>query len=229
MIVTADYSQIELRMMAQLSGDRLLMSVYRRNLDAHRQTAALVNEVSLEEVTKAMRQSAKPVNFGLIFGMGAKRLVEYAMSAYGVVLSLKEAEGFRERFFDGYSGVRSWHHKTLENGKKTGISRTMSGRIRYLEETAYSEHLNTPVQGSCADGLKASLPNVYQRLKKYGGRAKLVHMVHDEIEIESGDDPEELESIKQDLVDGMTEGMQQFLSDVPVVVDAAYGKSWAEH
>lgn len=229
MIVTADYSQIELRMVAQLSGDRLLHEVYRKKEDAHRQTAALVNDVALEEVTKGMRQSAKPVNFGLIFGMGAPRLVEYAMSAYGVVMSLQQAEKFRERYFEGYAGVRAWHRRVLAEGKKSGISRTLSGRIRYLEETDYSEHLNTPVQGSCADGLKASLPLVYQRLKKYGGRAKLVHMVHDEIEIESGDDPEELEAVKQDLVDGMTEGMSQFLTDIPVVVDAAFGKSWAEH
>jgi DNA polymerase-1 len=228
-IVVADYSQIELRLVAQISGDRLLMEVYRKGLDAHRQTAALVNEVALDMVTKSMRQSAKPVNFGLCYGMGAEKLVLYAMSAYGIALKLEDAERFRKRYFQGYSGVKAWHQRTMSQGKRTGVSRTLSGRIRYLQEDAHNEILNTPVQGSGADGLKASLPLVYERLKKYGGRAKLVHMVHDEIVIEADDDPDELEAIKTDLEEGMKEGMQPFLPDVPVVVEGAYGDSWAEH
>jgi DNA polymerase I len=228
-IVVADYSQIELRLVAQISMDRLLMEVYRKGLDAHRQTAALVNAVALDEVTMDMRQSAKPVNFGLCYGMGAERLVLYAMQAYGIALTVAEAEKFRERYFEGYAGVRAWHRRTLAQGKRSGISRTLSGRIRYLEENAHNEILNTPVQGSGADGLKAALPIVYERLKKYGGRAKLVHMVHDEIVIETDDVPDEPEAIKTDLEDGMKEGMQPFLPDVPVVVEGAYGPSWAEH
>jgi len=228
-IVVADYSQIELRLVAQISGDRLLMEVYRKGLDAHRQTASLVNEVALSEVSRDMRQSAKPVNFGLCYGMGAEKLVLYAMQAYGIALKLEDAERFRKRYFEGYSGVKEWHKRTLNKGKQSGISRTLSGRIRYLEENAHNEILNTPVQGSGADGLKAALPLVYERLKKYGGRAKLVHMVHDEIVIESDDVPEELEALKVDLEEGMKEGMQPFLPSVPVVVEGAYGPSWAEH
>jgi DNA polymerase I-like protein with 3'-5' exonuclease and polymerase domains len=163
------------------------------------------------------------------YGMGAEKLVLYAMQAYGIALKLEDAEKFRERYFEGYAGVRAWHRRMLAQGKRTGISRTLSGRIRYLEENAHNEILNTPVQGSGADGLKAALPIVYERLKKYGGRAKLVHMVHDEIVIETDDVPDEPEAIKTDLEDGMKEGMQPFLPDVPVVVEGAYGPSWAEH
>lgn len=141
-IVVADYSQIELRLVAQISRDRLLMEVYRKGLDAHRQTAALVNEVALSEVSRDMRQSAKPVNFGLCYGMGAEKLVLYAMSAYGIALKLEDAERFRERYFEGYSGVKEWHQRTMSQGKRTGVSRTLSGRIRYLQEDAHNEILN---------------------------------------------------------------------------------------
>ena len=227
-IVVADYSQIELRLAAEISGDRLLMETYRQGLDAHKQTAALVNAVAMEAVTKDMRQYAKPVNFGLIYGMGSEKLVLYAQSAYGISMTLGQAEAFRRRYFEGYAGVKDWHYRAMSQGKRTGIARTLSGRIRYLKEDAHNEILNTPVQGSGADGLKASFPLVYEVLKKYGGRAKLVHMVHDEFVIETDDNREEMALIAKDLETAMVEGMQPFLPRVPVVVEGGYGPSWAE-
>lgn len=224
----ADFGQVELRAAAEVSGDPVLIGLYRRGEDAHRMTASIVNEVPPDQVTKAMRQMAKPINFGLIFSLGAEKLVLYAQSAYGVTMTLRQAERFREKFFATYEGLRQWQHKTLARGKREGISRSLAGRIRYMGEEDHGEHLNHPIQSSCADGLKASLAIVHEKLRAYGGRARIVHMVHDEIIVEADDDPEQLRAVQKDLEDGMIEGMQQFFPRVPVTVESARGGSWAE-
>lgn len=142
-IIVADYSQVELRLVAQISGDKTFLKVYRRAEDAHSQTAALLNAIAVGDVTKAMRQAAKPVNFGFIYGMGAEKLVIYAQSNYGVSLSIGQAKKFRNRFFESYSGVSDWHRYVVNEVKPTGITRTLAGRLRYLEsERAHSEYFN---------------------------------------------------------------------------------------
>ncbi len=135
-------SQVELRIAAEISGDRTLMGVYQRGEDAHKQTASIVNEVPLSEVTKGMRQLAKPINFGLIYGLGAEKLVQYAQASYGVSMKLAEAVKFIDRYFAGYAGIKAWHRRALQEGKRTNQTRTMSGRIRYFEEEAHNQLLN---------------------------------------------------------------------------------------
>lgn len=228
-LVACDYGQIELCITAEISGDKLLRQIYQRGEDAHRRTAAIVAGCSYDEVTPDQRQAAKPVNFGLIYGLGALRLVIYSQVSYGVTISLQEAKAFIRAYFEGYAGVKRWHNKALRDAERTHMARTLWGRLRYLDpQKNRNEFFNTPVQGTGADGLKRALPNVYHRLKKYGGRAMMVHMVHDEIIVECDDDPEMIDAVKADLQAGMIEAIQPMLPHVPVTAEPAHGYSWAE-
>lgn len=228
-LVIADYSQIELRIAAEMARDETLMGVYIRGEDAHAQTASLVSKVPLDQITKLLRQQAKAVNFGFIYGMQAPKFVLYAQANYGVSLSLAQAEAFRKRYFDGYSGIGRWHRAIFsDNNKRSGQTRTVCGRLRYLKPESHNEYANTPVQGTGADGLKASLRIVYQRLKKFGERARMIHMVHDEIVLEVDDDADLLAAAQSELSEGMVEGTQPMLRHVPVVVEGGIGETWAE-
>jgi DNA polymerase-1 len=227
LIVGADYSQIELRVVAEISRDKVLLETYQTGGDVHRKTAAAMMKCPPEQVTKEYRQMAKPVNFGFCFGMQAKKLVVYAQSDYGVHMTLNQAEKFREAYFALYPGVEAWHDHVKHVEMQRHIARSLGGRLRYLEGDEYNEYFNHPVQSTNADGLKAALPLVYQKLKQYGGRAKMVHMVHDEILLEVDDDPELIKATEKDLHDGMVEGAQPFFKAVPVVVETASGDSWA--
>lgn len=138
-----DYSQIELRIAADISGDARMIRAYSEGLDLHILTAALLNEIPIEEVTKAMRQPAKAGNFGLLYGMGAEKLAAYAQTNYGVAMSEDEAFEFRTKFFQGYQGLKRWHRRVFsEESKRKGYTRTLSGRIRYLASDKHSEFAN---------------------------------------------------------------------------------------
>jgi DNA polymerase I-like protein with 3'-5' exonuclease and polymerase domains len=237
--VIADYSAIEMRIAAQVAPDPTLIDVFRRDVDAHSYTAALVNDLPYETVArgvaaedklyKGMRQAAKAVNFGLVYGMGAEKLVLYAQANYGVTLSIGQAKRFRERYFENYSGIQRWHGRALRDGKRNHEARTLAGRKRYLNpEKSYNEFFNTPVQGSGADGLKAALREVRRRLKKHGEDAEIVHHVHDEIIVETKEEPELIRQVCKDVEGGMVDPMAQMLTAVPVVVEANSGASWAE-
>lgn len=236
--VLADYSGIEMRICAEISGDPVLTGVFVRGEDAHRATAAIITGKRLEDVSKGERQEAKPVNFGFIYGMMPDKFVLYAQANYGVVLSLGQARKYRERYFEKYAGVAAWHKRVLRDGQRTGVSRTLSGRLRYLDpHDAHNEFYNTPVQGTGADALKASLAIVQRKIdaefgisppKQSDGPVCLDHHVHDEIIAECDDNPEMVERTKAVVHDGMYEGMAQFLQNVPTVVDPSAGRSWAE-
>lgn len=125
-LVIADYSQIELRVVAEISKDRRMIEAYRNGEDLHRLTASLLTGKRIEEVLKAERQSAKAVNFGLVFAMGARGLQGYASETYGVDMSLEQAEQFRNRFFQAYQGVAAWHKQLQDHPPRE--SRTLAGR-----------------------------------------------------------------------------------------------------
>lgn len=222
-----DYSGIEMRIVAELSQDPRLLRVFREGKDPHRSTAALVADVPEDQVTKQQRQQAKPVNFGLIYGMKPPKLRTYAAVNYGVYLSEREAQRFYDRYFEGYYGVQNWHEEILRN-KRSGVCRTMSGRLRYMDDDAYNEFFNTPVQGTGADGMKTALRIVCQNLKKAGDHAKMIHMVHDEIVLKCPKDPVVVEESKKVLREGMIQGMRQFLKTVPVEAEVSEGASWAD-
>jgi len=142
-LVGADYSQIELRIMAQLSQDPVLLQLFREGHDPHKMTASIVMGVPLLGVTGEQRQMAKPINFGLIYGLMPKRLVSYAWANYGVRMTEKEAVQFHRRYFDGYEGVRDWQQFVMRVHRPRGFSRTLSGRKRYLEShTDYNNYYN---------------------------------------------------------------------------------------
>ena len=234
----ADYSGVEMCLCAEISGDAALIDVFNRGEDAHYATAAIIMDKVVADVSKKERQQAKPVNFGLIYGMMPEKLVLYAMANYGVVMTLAQAKRYRDRYFKRYVGIASWHRRVLRDGAREGFARTLSGRIRYLNpDEAHNEFFNTPIQGSGADALKSALRLVQERLDKtFGisppqtpdGPAQLVHHVHDEIITETDDDAEMIAETKRQLHDGMYEGMVPFLTKVPIGVDPADGANWSE-
>ena len=222
--VIADYSQIELRVAARISGDERMIQAYREGKDLHKLTASLMTETPLEEVTDEDRQRAKAINFGLLFAMGAKGLQDYAKNAYGVNMSSEEASEFKEKFFQSYPGFAKWFQGNKNN--KTRELRTLSGRRRLCngrQAASLPQALNAPIQGSAADTAKTAfgrLPNALQ-----GTQAKVVGFIHDEFIVET---PEEnAEAVLSIVVKTMEEAGQRYLKDVPVVVEAVIADSWA--
>lgn len=238
--VLADYSGIEMRIVAEVAGDPTLMRVFQENKDVHKVTSSFLLGVPYEQITKAQKQQAKPVNFGFCYGMMPPKMVLYAKANYRVDLSLKQATEFRDKYMENYSTIPRWHERSLRDGKRQKMVTTLTGRLRHLEEDAHNEILNTPIQGLGADGLKAALRNVYFRLKKLIGHApvktvlnsspdsKMVHHVHDEIITENKKIEGLPEAVKHELEKGMEESMQQFLKRVPVVAEGAIGATWAD-
>src|SRR5829696_6905600 len=150
LFVIADYSQIELRIAAKISGDTEMLSAYAEGRDLHTPTAQ--NLTGREEVTKDDRKLAKAVNFGLLYGMGVKGLQAYALRSYGVEMSLEEALLYRRRFFQTYSGLKSWHDNERRSWRRgDSETRTLTGRRR-RDVQKLTDRLNAPVQGTAADG-----------------------------------------------------------------------------
>jgi len=221
-LIIADYSQIELRVMAQVTGDKRMIEAYKVGEDLHRLTASLVLEKEINEVTKSERQSAKAVNFGLIFGMGSAGLKAYAAENYRSEMTFEEAELFRKRFFKAYSGVSRWQNeikKTLPEEE-----RTLAGRIfKFRKSSGLSGRYNAPIQGTAADILKNALGELY--LSLLGSNTYIVAVVHDEIVLECD------ECIAAETAVLLTRIMERagmrYLRDVPVIAEASIANSWA--
>ena len=221
-LVIADYSQIELRVIAQISGDARMVEAYNNGEDLHRLTASLVLNKRIDLVTSQERQAAKAVNFGLVFGMGSEGLKTYAQETYGVEMSLDEAELFKKRFFQGYRGLEAWHWKLKQ--EKSSSSRTLAGRKHiYGKDSGISGRYNTPVQGTAADILKNALGMLYQALKGTG--TFIVAVVHDEIVLEC--DEKTAEATALILTRTMEKAGRRYLKDLPVIAEAAVADSWA--
>src|SRR5262249_4486524 len=157
-LVKADYSQIELRIASVIAKDAAMLAAYQAGQDLHRTTAAYLLGLSPEQVTDDQRQLAKAVNFGLLYGMGARTLQVYARQNYSVDLTPQEAQHYRERFFVAYPGLRQWHRETA--AAQHTETRTLVGRRR-LDVKAFTKRLNSPVQGSGADGLKWAMARLF--------------------------------------------------------------------
>jgi DNA polymerase-1 len=217
-LVRADYSQIELRIAARIANDRQMLDAYRKGEDLHTLTARAV--LGKTDVAKEDRQLAKSLNFGLLYGMGAKALAAYAAANFGVTLSGAEATKHREAFFRAYPGLRRWH-STVSNG--THQTRTLAGRRR-IGVTAFTEMLNTPVQGTGADGLKRALALLWERRGDCPG-AFPVLLVHDEIVVECDEDKQN--EVVVWVREAMRDGMAPLLDPVPVEVEVSAGRTWA--
>jgi DNA polymerase I-like protein with 3'-5' exonuclease and polymerase domains len=222
--IIADYSQIELRVAAEIAQDRTMMKAYRKGQDLHALTAALVANKSIEEVTKAERQSAKAINFGLIYAMGAKGLQAYAKTVYGVDMKLEEAEIFRDRFFKAYSGIANWHAR-MKKAVNITETRTLSGRrCIFTGDPGVTGLLNTPVQGTAADIAKKALGMLVSEVKSLQGH--IIATVHDEILLEVPE--EKAEEAAERLKDVMERAGAFYLKKVPVVAETIIADSWAE-
>ncbi len=229
-LVIADYSQIELRIAAEIAREASMIEAYRGGKDLHRLTASLILDKPVEEVTKEDRQIAKSANFGLLYGMGAEGFKKYAESNYGVSLSFNEIEAFRDKFFKVYQGLAKWHKQTkkqMYRDKGAGLNietRTLANRRRLMREPSPMQLLNTPVQGTGADMLKLALSRLPEALKTTG--AKIIGTVHDEIILEC---PEQTAAVVADILSVvMVEAGSEFLTSVPVEAEASIGESWAD-
>jgi DNA polymerase-1 len=221
-LIVADYSQIELRVAAQISGDRRMTDAYRKGEDLHALTASLVSDVPPQAVTKAQRQAAKAVNFGLIFGMGAAGLQQYAQQSYGVDMTLEQAAGFRDGFFKAYPGIAAWHRHLRD--EKPAEGRSLTGRrFTYGENAGLSGLANTPVQGTAADIMKAALGTLARRVK--GTDIRMIAAVHDEIILEAGE--QDAGKAAELLRDTMERAGNRILADVPCAADVAVSDTWA--
>jgi DNA polymerase-1 len=219
-LVKADYSQIELRIAAKVSGDEAMLEAYGRGEDLHTLTARRV--LGAEDVTKEHRQTAKSLNFGLLYGMGARGLRQYAKSQYGLNLSEEEAHRYRDAFFQSYPGLAAWHRRV--RSRREVETRTLAGRRRLLGAKDFDTlRLNTPVQGTGGDGLKQALALLWERRHQCPG-AFPVLVVHDEIVIEC--DRDQAEAVSAWLKQAMQDGMAPLIEPVPCEVEVQIGSSW---
>jgi DNA polymerase-1 len=219
-LVKADYSQIELRIGAKVSGDGALLSAYQRGDELHAMTAR--NVLGLTSVSKEDRQLAKALNFGLLYGMGARGFRQYARSEYGLELSDRQAAQYRDAFFHAYPGLAAWHCRfRREKAKQT---RTLAGRRRLLDEpTPDTRRLNTPVQGTGADGLKRALALLWERRGQAPGAVPVL-AVHDEIVVEA--DAGQANAAAAWLKKAMHDAMAPLLEPVPVEVEVTAACAW---
>ena len=224
-LVDADYSQIELRVLAHIAGDENMIAAFRNNDDIHAITASQVFNMPLDMVTPLMRSRAKAVNFGIVYGIGAFSL------AKDIGVSNKEAKHYIESYLAHYSGVDKYMDKVVERAKLDGYVETMFGRRRYLPELSSGKHMlrafgervarNMPIQGTAADIIKIAMIRVDNRLQAENLRARLILQVHDELLVEAPE--EESELVRQLLQEEMENAVSL---SVPLTADAAIGKTW---
>jgi DNA polymerase I-like protein with 3'-5' exonuclease and polymerase domains len=219
-LVKADYSQIELRIAAQVAGEDRMIEAYRRGEDLHTLTARQI--LGTEDVSKADRQLAKAVNFGLLYGMGAPGFRVYARSHYGVELTEAQAQRYRDAFFAAYPGLRRWHREVGRSADRPVATRTRTGRRR-LGVVRFNDKLNCPVQGSGADGLKRALALLWERRGECPG-AMPVLVVHDEIVVEC--DADRAQAAAEGLKRAMLDGMAPLVAPVPVEVEVKTAHTW---
>ena len=223
----ADYSQIELRLLAHISGDKTMQEAFLSGADFHTVTAARVFHVSEDQVTPELRRRAKAVNFGIVYGISPFSL------SHDLGVSMAEAKAYMERYFETYSTLRQYMDDVVAHAEQDGYVQTLMHRRRALPELKSSNRnlrefgkrvaLNMPVQGTAADIMKVAMLRVHRRLTEEGLRARLLMQVHDELIVECPAD--EQERVRQLLTDEMEHAAAL---SVPLTVDAHCGKNWLE-
>ena len=227
LIVSADYSQIELRIMAHLSCDQHLTGAFREGIDVHAATASKIFKVPLAEVTPDQRRIAKTANFGIMYGISAFGLSQR------LGISRQEARGIIDDYFDNFPAISSYINDTVELARSEGYVETIFGRRRYLPDInssnatiralAERNAVNAPIQGTAADIIKMAMIGVDRRLSSEGLRSRMVLQVHDELVLETTED--ELEAVKKLLVEEMEDVVKL---SIPLTVDCNYGHNWLE-
>ena len=223
--VDADYSQIELRVLAHIADDKTMQEAFKSGFDIHTATAAQVFGVEPEQVTPLMRRHAKAVNFGIVYGIS-----EFSLSE-DIGVTRKEARQYIDNYLAHYAGVQSYMHEIVEQAKRDGYVTTLFGRRRELPELKSSSFnvrsfgervaLNTPIQGTAADIIKLAMIQVENALKENYPQAKLLLQVHDDLSVEC---PEGQAEAVAALVSREMEGVAQL--KVPLTAEAHFGKSW---
>lgn len=226
-LLAADYSQVELRVLAHLSGDETLSDAFLNDIDVHRATAARIFDLPLDEVTSELRGRAKAINFGIVYGMGANRL------AHDTGLTVEEAKTFIANYFDKYPRIKAYLDGSVQHARTHGYVETVLGRRRPLTEITAGNRMsrsnaermakNTPIQGSAADIIKVAMIRIHARLAAEGLQARLLLQVHDELLFEMPESEREaLEALVREEMEGA------FPLAVPLKVDIGVGDTWLE-
>ena len=222
--MAADYSQIELRLLAHIADDKTMQQAFREGADIHTATAAQVFDLPPQMITPALRSRAKAVNFGIVYGIGDFSL------AQDLHVSRKEAKQYIQTYLNTYTGVRDFMHNTVEFGKEHGYVETVFHRRRYVPELKGNGHLkafgervcmNAPIQGTAADLIKYAMVRVDRRLAEEGLRARLILQIHDELIIEAPD--AEVPRVEKLLKEEMESAAEL---KVPLQVDSKTAKNW---
>jgi DNA polymerase-1 len=226
-LVSSDWSQIELRLLAHFTEDSLLVEAFEKKLDVHKRTASQLFDCELEAVTQKQRAVGKLVNFSTIYGQGS--------TALGQILGVpkKEAQSYIESYFGAYQGVREWLDETMEEAHERGYVTTLMGRRRYIPELSSNTFMirqageriaaNTPIQGSAADICKLAMLNIAEEFTKQGLKARMLLQIHDELLFEV---PENEVELVMELVKTQMENVYKL--DVPLVADVGVGDNWSE-
>lgn len=228
-LISADYSQIELVVLAHLSGDKNLCKAFNEGIDVHKSTAALIYGIEPDAVTPEMRRFAKTVNFGVMYGMSAFRL------ANELDISRTDAKNFIDQYFNTYSDVKRFINETIESASKNGYSQTIMGRKRIItginsknkleQQGAQRVAINTPIQGSAADIVKKAMINVQNALESSGSSAKMLLQVHDELIFECPDDADTVSKTIELIRKEMENAVKL---SVPLKVSIESGRNWGE-
>lgn len=226
-IISSDYSQIELRMFAHMSKAENLIEAFKQNMDIHTKTAMDIYHISKDEVTSNLRRNAKAVNFGILYGISSFGLSE------DLGMSMKEAKQFIDNYLETYPGIKDYMESLKKEAYENGFVKTLFGRVRVIDELKSNNFmvrsqgermaLNTPIQGTSADIIKIAMINVNNELKRRKLNAKMIIQVHDEILIDCPKN--ELETVKEILKDKMENA---YKLSVPLKVDINYGNNWYE-
>jgi DNA polymerase I len=228
-LVSADYSQIELRIVAALSGDDVMCEAFRQSKDVHTATAAKVYGIEEEVVTKEMRRKAKSVNFGIIYGQGAFGLAE------NLGISRTEAKTIIDNYKKEFAGITKYMDDMINFAREHGYVQTVLGRKRWLRDInssnftvrGYAERnaINSPIQGTAADMIKLAMVKVHRSISEKGLRSKMILQVHDELVFDAI--KEEVEVLKPIIIDCMQSAMT-LPNGVPVIAEVGSGINWLE-
>lgn len=223
--LSSDYSQIELRMFAHMSGEQNLIDAFKHHLDIHTKTAMDIYHVSKDEVTKNMRRDAKAVNFGIIYGISSFGLAE------DLGVDIKTAKKFLDNYLETFPGIKNYMDKVIKDAYEIGYVKTIMNRKRKIDELYNTNHmikvqgermaLNTPVQGSSADILKKAMIDIYNEFNRLNLKSKMILQVHDELIFNVKND--ELEKVKEIVINFMENA---YKLNVPLEVDVEIGKNW---
>ena len=227
LFLSADYSQIELRMLAHMADETQMIEAFNHGIDIHTKTAMQIFDVAQEDVDASMRRSAKTVNFGIVYGQSDFGLSEQ------LGITRKEAHSFIEKYFASYPKIHAFMNETIAFCEENGYVKTMFGRRRYIPEINDKNYMmrefgkraamNAPIQGSAADLIKQAMIVIDRRMKQEGVKSKMILQIHDELIFDV------LESEKEIMTQIVEEGMQNAIQlKVPLIAKANYGRSWYE-